>query len=57
MPLVSPDPSGLFAPYRGYTHAMEVAADSRLLFISGLNGFEQDGRTMPETFDGQAELI
>lgn len=57
MPLVSHDPSGLFAPYRGYTHAMEVAADSRLLFISGLNGFEQVGRTMPETFDGQAELI
>ena len=51
------DPAELFVPYRGYTHAMEVAAGSRLLFISGLNGFEQDGRTMPETFDGQAELI
>jgi enamine deaminase RidA (YjgF/YER057c/UK114 family) len=55
--LVPHDPTALFAPYRGYTHAMEVAAGSRLLFISGLNGFEQDGRTMPETFDAQAELI
>jgi enamine deaminase RidA (YjgF/YER057c/UK114 family) len=36
---------------------MEVRGDSRLLFISGLNGYEKDGTTMPESFDDQAELI
>ena len=51
------NPSCLFPPYRGYVHALEVPAGSRLLFISGLNGFEQDGSTMPESFDNQAELI
>ena len=50
-------PDGVFPPYRGYVHAMEVPTGSRLLFISGLNGFESDGKTMPEDFDGQAELI
>ena len=51
------NPSSVFPPYRGYVHALEVPAGSRLLFISGLNGFEQDGVTMPESFEGQAELI
>jgi enamine deaminase RidA (YjgF/YER057c/UK114 family) len=55
--LVVHNPAGLFPPYRGYVHAAEVAAGSRLLFISGLNGFESDGTTMPEGFDEQAELI
>lgn len=36
---------------------MEVPASSRLLYISGLHGFECGGQTMPEDFDGQAELI
>ncbi|MEO7974816.1 MAG: RidA family protein [Thermoanaerobaculia bacterium] len=52
-----PVPPGLFPPYRGYTHAYEVAAGSRLLFISGLNGFESDGSTMPDSFEEQAEII
>jgi 2-iminobutanoate/2-iminopropanoate deaminase len=43
------NPNSLFPPYRGYAHAMEVPAGSRLLFISGLNGYEQDGKTMPES--------
>lgn len=51
------DPPSLFPPYRGYAHALEVPAGSRLLFISGLNGFERDGHAMPESFDEQAELI
>jgi enamine deaminase RidA (YjgF/YER057c/UK114 family) len=51
------NPPNLFPPYRGYVHALEVPAGSRLLFISGLNGFEQDGITMPESFEDQAELI
>lgn len=57
MTLVSHNPPGLFPLYRGYVHSVEVPADSRLLFISGLNGFEEDGKTMPESFDEQAELI
>jgi enamine deaminase RidA (YjgF/YER057c/UK114 family) len=55
--LVAHNPSDLFPLYRGYVHAAEIAAGSRLLFISGLNGFESDGTTMPEGFDEQAELI
>jgi enamine deaminase RidA (YjgF/YER057c/UK114 family) len=50
-------PDGVFPPYRGHVHAMEVSAGSRLLFISGLNGYETDGTTMPDDFDGQAALI
>jgi 2-iminobutanoate/2-iminopropanoate deaminase len=51
------DPAGVFPPYRGYAHAVEVSAGARMLFISGLNGFEADGTTMPASFDEQAELI
>ncbi|MGH9134443.1 MAG: RidA family protein, partial [Ilumatobacteraceae bacterium] len=29
----------------------------RTLYISGLNGFEPDGTTMPNTFDEQASLV
>ena len=54
---VTHNPSNLFPPYRGYVHALEVPAGSRLLFISGLNGFLQDGTTMPDSFEDQAELI
>lgn len=57
MPLVQHNPSGVFPPYRAYSHAVEVRGDARLLFISGLNGYELDGTTMPESFDEQAELI
>jgi 2-iminobutanoate/2-iminopropanoate deaminase len=57
MTMIPHDPPELFAPYRGYAHAAEIAGGSRLLFISGLNGFERDGATMPETFEAQAELI
>ena len=57
MALVSHDPPDVFPPYRGYVHAVEIAEGSRLLFISGLNGFESDGKTMPEGFEEQAELI
>lgn len=57
MTITPHNPPGLFPPYRGYVHALEVSTSSRLLFISGLNGFEQDGATMPESFEDQAELI
>ncbi len=51
------NPEGVFPPYANYAHAVEVPAGSRLLFISGLNGYELDGATMPTDFEGQAELI
>ena len=51
------NPPELFPPYANYAHAVEVAAGSRLLFISGLNGYERDGQTMPADFESQAELI
>jgi 2-iminobutanoate/2-iminopropanoate deaminase len=57
MSFAAHNPADLFPPYRGYVHGLEVPAGSRLLFISGLNGFEQDGTTMPESFDDQAELV
>lgn len=51
------NPSGVFPPYSNYAHAVEVPAGSRLLFVSGLNGYEADGSTMPDDFESQAELI
>jgi 2-iminobutanoate/2-iminopropanoate deaminase len=47
----------LFPRYRCYSHATEIRGDSRLLIISGLNGYLQDGKTMPESFEEQAEII
>ncbi len=54
---IAHNPPSLFPPYQGYEHALEIPSGSRLLFISGLNGFEQDGVSMPESFEEQAELI
>jgi len=34
-----------------------VAGGARTLYISGLNGYESDGKTMPESFEDQSELI
>jgi 2-iminobutanoate/2-iminopropanoate deaminase len=51
------NPANVFPPYANYAHAVEVSADSRLLFISGLNGYAADGRTMPPDFSSQAELV
>ena len=57
MPIIQHNPPELFPPYRCYTHATEIRGDSRLLIISGLNGYLQDGRTMPESFEEQADII
>ena len=57
MPLIQHNPAAVFPPYRAYSHAMEVRGDSRLLFISGLNGYEKDGLSMPDSFEDQADLI
>jgi len=56
MPTIAHNPDNVFPPYRCYSHAIEVR-DSRLLVISGLNGYENDGKTMPASFEEQGELI
>lgn len=57
MTITKHNPKELFPPYRNYSHAVEVGGDSRLLFISGLNGYLSDGKTMPDTFEEQGEII
>ena len=57
MPIVQHNPPAVFPPYRSYSHAVEVRGDSRILVVSGLNGYQSDGTTMPESFEDQAELI
>lgn len=57
MPLTPHNPAGVFPPYANYAHAVEVPPGARTLYISGLNGFEADGRTMPASFEEQARLV
>jgi len=57
MPVIAHNPPGVFPPYRGYSHGMEIRGDARLLVISGLNGFLADGKTMPESFEDQGDQI
>jgi 2-iminobutanoate/2-iminopropanoate deaminase len=57
MPVIKHNPKELFPQYRCYSHAMEIRGDSRMLVISGLNGYLADGKTMPESFEEQAEVI
>lgn len=57
MPVTSHNPPELFPPYRSYSHATEIHPGSRLLVISGLNGYLADGVTLPESFEEQAEII
>jgi 2-iminobutanoate/2-iminopropanoate deaminase len=54
---IAHNPTGVFPPYANYAHAVEVQSNARTLYVSGLNGFEVDGITMPETFAAQATLI
>jgi len=51
------NPDTMFPPYAGYAHAVQVPPGSRTLYVSGLNGFERDGRTMPPDFESQARLV
>ena len=51
------NPDSVFPPYANYAHAVEVPAGARTLYISGLNGYDADGETMPESFEDQARLI
>jgi 2-iminobutanoate/2-iminopropanoate deaminase len=57
MAIIKHNPAELFPQYRNYSHAIEVSNNSRLLFISGLNGYLEDGTTMPDTFEEQGEII
>jgi 2-iminobutanoate/2-iminopropanoate deaminase len=57
MPITKHNPRELFPQYRNYSHAIEVSSNSRLLFISGLNGYLSDGKTMPDSFEEQGEII
>jgi 2-iminobutanoate/2-iminopropanoate deaminase len=57
MPIIKHNPVKVYAPYKNYSHAIEVKNSSRLLVISGLNGYLKDGITMPETFKEQGEII
>jgi enamine deaminase RidA (YjgF/YER057c/UK114 family) len=55
--IIKHNPEGVFPPYRNYSHAVEITGDSRLLIVSGLNGYLSDGQTMPESFAEQGEMI
>jgi enamine deaminase RidA (YjgF/YER057c/UK114 family) len=57
MAVIQHNPEGLFPPYRGYSHAIEIRGAARLLFISGLNGYLADGKTMPVSFEEQGDVI
>lgn len=55
--MIKHNPEGMFPPYRSYSHAVEIKGGSRLLVISGLNGYLPDGQSMPESFEEQGEII
>ena len=57
MSVVKHNPENLYPQYQSYSHAIEVSSGSRLLIISGLNGYLADGKSMPETFEDQGEII
>ncbi|MEX2150013.1 MAG: RidA family protein [Steroidobacteraceae bacterium] len=57
MLIVQHNPPTVFPPYRSYSHAIEVGGNSRILIVSGLNGYHSDGTTLPDSFEDQAELI
>ena len=58
MSMVTPyNPDSVFPPYAAYAHAVEVPPGARTLYVSGLNGYEPDGRTMPPDFAGQARWV
>ena len=57
MAVIKHNPPELFPPYRCYSHAVEIRGDSRLLIISGINGYHADGKTMPESFEEQGEIV
>ena len=57
VPVIKHNPENTYPQYQNYSHAMDVSSGSRLLIISGLNGYLADGKSMPETFEEQGEII
>jgi len=57
VPVIKHNPENVYPQYQSYSHAIEVGSGSRLLIISGLNGYLSDGKSMPETFEEQGEMI
>lgn len=57
MPVIKHNPEKMYPQYQSYSHALEISSGSRLLIISGLNGYLPDGQAMPETFAEQGEII
>jgi 2-iminobutanoate/2-iminopropanoate deaminase len=57
VPVIKHNPENIYPQYQNYSHAIEVSSSSRLLIISGLNGYLADGKSMPETFEEQGEII
>ncbi len=57
MPFIKHNPAKMYPQYQSYSHAIEVSSNSRLLIISGLNGYLDDGKTIPESFEEQCEII
>ena len=51
------NPTHIAPPYKiRYSHAIEVSAGSRMLFISGTVGVKPDG-AVPADFAGQVEAV
>jgi len=57
MPVMKHNPEKMYPQYQSYSHAIEISSPARLVIISGLNGYLQDGKTMPETFEEQGDVI
>jgi 2-iminobutanoate/2-iminopropanoate deaminase len=57
MTIIKHNPEDMYPQYQSYSHALELRNTSRLLMISGLNGYLPDGKTIPETFEEQGDLI
>jgi 2-iminobutanoate/2-iminopropanoate deaminase len=51
------NPATVFPPYTNYAHAVEVPPNARTLYVSGLNGYDATGATLPADFEGQITNI
>jgi 2-iminobutanoate/2-iminopropanoate deaminase len=55
MSITMHNPDQLYPPYPNYSHAVEVPAGARTLYIAGINGWDDDGQ-IPDAFETQADL-
>lgn len=54
---VSHNPTSIAPPHKNiYSHAIEVQADTRTLYLSGALGIAKDGTT-PDSIEQQAEIV